>query len=370
MKTEIASWKMVLAGVVVIALHFAGATLAWASIPDSGIRCQGCHVNPGGGELLTEYAGNQGCINCHSSSNSSTTYELDLGGGSGQTVTVPVVCYTGASAPGTYLDGGNFWWVKEGLGGDDSKGHNIFSGEPDDLLTAAPMDATTCGTAGPFCHVNLHQNTYLHGTRQGCTNCHMVNPGDGAYGWTAGFHHADDSDTVVGTDTGDDDGFFRFLVGHQNGSGHGVCGIEDADWQSTSPTDHSEYLGNEAELDAAGSLNFSPGAQGHTMTGFCCGCHGEKHISSADPGGGNWIRHPSGAVVLDDLYTEYNPQVPVSRPNLSGYSGPSSTVTSLTDMVMCLSCHRAHGSPYPKMLRWDSASGCGDCHISAVQCAE
>jgi predicted CXXCH cytochrome family protein len=172
---------------------------------------------------------------------------------------------------------------------------------------------------------------------------------------------------VVGSETSDDDAYFRFLMGHQSGTGHGVCGIEDPDWEATSDSgDHNEYLGSSGTKTDPGSLS----VLGHTATGFCCGCHGNKHISSGDPGGGNWIRHPSGAVLLDDLYTAYNPEVPVSRPDLSGYSGPSGTVTPLTDMVMCLSCHRAHGSPYPKMLRWESANGCGDCHISAIQCAE
>jgi len=63
------------------------------------------------------------CVGCHSSIDSSTTYSL---GGS----TVPVVHYTG-SEPTEYLAGGNFWWVKEGLGGDDSKGHNVFFNEGD-----------------------------------------------------------------------------------------------------------------------------------------------------------------------------------------------------------------------------------------------
>jgi predicted CXXCH cytochrome family protein len=73
-------------------------------------------------------------------------------------------------------------------------------------------------------------------------------------------------------------------------------------------------------------------------------------------------------------YTTYDPEVPVARPDaavLSGYAGPSSQVTPGTDKVMCLSCHRAHGSPYKDMLRWDYGTmnvgsgltgGCFKCH--------
>jgi len=357
-------------GLLTILLCFAGGTIAWAAIPQQHIRCRGCHVEPGEGELLSQYAGNPGCVYCHSSGESSTTYELDLGGGMGQTVTVPVVVYTGASAPTNYLSGGNFWWVKEGLGGDDSKGHNIFSGEPDNNLSSAPGDATTCGF-GPMCHGNLWQTSDLSGTRQGCTKCHMVNPGDGAYEWTSGFHHADDSNTVVGSDYGDTDGFFRFLTGHQDGSGHGVCGIEDTDWRSTSETDHSEYLGREVDLNDTGSLRvgLTNDPDNHTMTFFCSGCHGNIHKSSDSANGGDWIRHPAGAVLPSggefDDYTTFDPDTPVARPDpdFTDWTGPSSTVTPGTDLVNCLSCHRAHGSPYPKMLRWD-LNGCKKCHTS------
>jgi predicted CXXCH cytochrome family protein len=37
-------------------------------------------------------------------------------------------------------------------------------------------------------------------------------------------------------------------------------------------------------------------------------------------------------------------------------------------IVTCISCHRAHGSPYYKLLRWDYAgsisTGCAYCHTS------
>ena len=371
MKAKTISRKTVLVGILAIISWFSGGLTASAGMGGGGggggYSCSygdvGCHQMHGGESpynMAPGYGGNEGCINCHSSDTSSTTYVLNPGGD--PEIVVPVVVYTGSDEPTNYLAGGNFWWVKEGLGGDDTKGHNIFSGEPDDNLSSAPLSASGC-TSGNFCHANLYtEYTGAEGTRQGCTKCHMMQDG----GW-GGFHHADDSNTVVGSDTGDSDGYFRFLTGHMSGAGHGVCGIEDDDWQATSDsTDHNEYLGYSGSKDSPGILSML----GHTMTAFCCGCHGNKHISSPVPEGGDWIRHPSGALPLDSSYTEYNAQTPVSRPDLSGYSGASSTVTPVTDMVMCLSCHRAHGSPYPKMLRWETVGGCDDCHISATQCPE
>jgi len=87
------------------------------------------------------------CVSCHSSETSST-YE-DLGGG----LKVPIVFYFGASAPTEYLAGGNFWWVKEGLGGNDTKGHNVFEDEDDEALSAGAPGGFTCGTNS--CHNNL-----------------------------------------------------------------------------------------------------------------------------------------------------------------------------------------------------------------------
>jgi predicted CXXCH cytochrome family protein len=368
MKAHNMACKMAWTGLLGIVLNIAYLTIGWTAIPKQSIRCRGCHDDTTGPTLLPQYQGNEGCITCHSSDTSSTTYALDLGG-MGQTVTVPVVVYTGAQEPTSYLAGGNFWWVKEGSGGDDTKGHNVFPGEPDDNLSFAPFKATV-GCGDNSCHMNLHGE--VSGTapcfngRQGCTKCHMM-PTDIMEG-VQGFHHADDSNLVVGSDSNDSDKFFRFLKGHFSTSAvaFGVCGIEDEDWEGTSDsTDHNEYLGYSGSKNAAGGLT----SLGHTMTGFCCGCHGHKHISSPYAEGGDWIRHPSGALPVDASYTVYNPQNPVSRPDLSGYDGPSDTV-EVTDMVMCLSCHRAHGSPYPKMLRWETVGGCDDCHISITQCAD
>ncbi|HHN64450.1 MAG TPA: hypothetical protein ENK09_03715, partial [Nitrospirae bacterium] len=94
--------------------------------------------------------------------------------------------------------------------------------------------------------------------------------------------------------------------------------------------------------------------------------------------GGAWLRHPSGIELPSNgeygAYTTYDPNVPVARKDavtLSTYSGPSDTVTPGQDKVMCLSCHRAHGSPYKDMLRWDydniiagggGSGGCFTCH--------
>lgn len=260
------------------------------------------------------------------------------------------------------LAGGNFYWVKN-VG--DEYGHNVFLNEGDGNLAAAPGDAgrASCGTES--CHKNLHlaavATPELTG-KYGCEGCHLNVA-----------HHADDGTTgTYKLVTSAAQGWYRFLSGHMTASGLGVEGLEDPDWQATcGQGDHNEYRGLAAPKTSAGGISVS----GPTVTGFCCGCHSNFHIEQ--DGSSNWIRHPADAVLPTtgeyNAYTSYDPTVPVARPDLSGYSVPSSTVTPDADMVMCLSCHRPHGSPYPDILRWDyttmnagggGSGGCFTCHTT------
>ena len=334
-------------------------------------QCSNCHSqhNSQGSEAVNNPAGpynggtygsllKNGCIGCHSSATSSTSYMLG-------TSKVPVVNYIGGGAPTETLAGGNFYWVADSGGDDDAKGHNVLglSGQDSEItkLEGAPGNAYTCVNS---CHNTLaeeHGVGSMDSMGVGCQGCHLNVA-----------HHADDSAVV----TGASGGYYRFLSGHMSGGGAGVEGIEDSDWEETKgSTDHNEYLGNETQLDTAVSMS----NMGNTMTAYCCGCHGNFHIENEMANGsGAWIRHPSDAVIPATGeyagYISYDPQVPVARPNFTGYTGASDLVTPGQDMVMCLSCHRPHGSPYSDMLRWDytmmdagttgmgAGQGCFVCH--------
>ncbi|MEA1990722.1 MAG: cytochrome c3 family protein [Thermodesulfobacteriota bacterium] len=235
-------------------------------------------------------------------------------------------------------------------------------------LAKAPGDTGIATTCTNSCHVTLLTPDSVGGNplATGCQGCHLEPK-----------HHAPQQ--AADAPALEVNGWFRFLSGHTggtSGSGYGVEGIEDADWQyTTSTTDHNEYLGNVGEHDTG---NGGMQTLGNTMTGYCTGCHGNFHLQLDAAVGGNWIRHPSDAVIPDSgeyaSYTSYNPIAPAARPDLSGYTGPSATVSPGTDLVMCLSCHRAHGSPYDDLLRWEydgmvaggggtgDGTGCFVCH--------
>ncbi len=98
------------------------------------------------------------------------------------------------------------------------------------------------------------------------------------------------------------------------------------------------------------------------MSEWCANCHGEF----AHPGLTH--RHPSGVPLGTDIAATYNayagsdnplggtaataylPQVPFEDPSAATRSAAGPAASS---RVMCLSCHRAHGSSAPDAMRWD-----------------
>ena len=355
--------KNLLVMVIFLGVILFSVSMAMAEVAGRCDNCHTMHYSQDGGQL-SEW-GTDGpyghllitnCEGCHSSATSSTTY--DLAG-----VTVPVVFYRGASAPTSYLAGGNFWWVKEGMSSaDDTKGHNVFLNEPDDNLDEAPGDIGFAGCASNDCHSNLHLRVSGAGEldgRYGCQGCHLNVR-----------HHANDHlNGVSGLVTTADQGWYRFLSGHMSGGGSGVEGYEDGHWEAglhdganhQGAAQHNEYLG---VPDTDGGYGFGGGG-GHTTSSFCTGCHQlfhDEQYSGTYPNG-NWMRHPSDAIIRNvGEYADvggtshlYDPLSPVGKQDISDET-PDTTVTPGSDVVMCLSCHRPHASPYADLLRWDYAT--------------
>ena len=307
-------------------------------------QCANCHTmhNSQNGESLTDTPSANltkgDCVGCHTGNNTGTN-------------TTPYVLSTTIAPYDTSLAGGNFYWVLE----DDRMGHNV-SGIPtmtgDGVLDVAPGDEGMgqfgCTTG---CHATLFNPKTSDGKTlpTGCEGCHIDTK-----------HHAPAQ--AVGAIATEEHGYYRFLSGHSGGSG--VHGIEDPKWEyMASMHNHNEYLGDTDKYSSA-----------PTMTNYCTGCHGDFH--NQQDTAGNWIRHPSDAVIPNSgeysLYNVYDPAVPVARPDLAAIE--ETAMLGDGDMVMCLSCHRAHGSPYPDALRWDydhmvagdggyaSGTGCFKCH--------
>ena len=350
--------------------------------------CANCHTMHNSQNGNTVFADgpqlsllNNTCIGCHSHT-SAAIYDLGE-------CKVPVVYTTGGIDYGDSLAGGNFYWVEHN---GDVYGHNAIS-NIDGNLGMGPGLSDQAGAFGctTSCHYSLAHwkwpwpSEWVDGN--GCIACHTP------------AHHKGGSDTDIADE---ENGWFRFLAKrHAQGPGtdlRNVKGLEDADWQQTvSSTDHNEYW----DIPAYGGF----GNAG--ISRFCNSCHTDFHSTrfgpwsgnggfKAGPGGGwhtsPWFRHPSGIYLpafgeTSKYNTDgtgppgvpgmFNPDVPVARQFIDTVTGPSSTVTTGNggDMVSCISCHRAHGSPYPDMLRWDysgqlaggggdDGTGCFVCHTT------
>ncbi len=346
-------------------------------------RCDNCHTmhNSQNGNAMV-FSGQTGpiqllvrgnCLGCHGDTSSANTIK-QIGNSY-----VPVV-YNGNEPTGSTTDtrplaGGNFYWVAN-IG--DAKGHNVYG--------VTDSEDGTLGNTPPGYNSNYDPsskdfNTSYRLTCAGSNGCHGnrdIDTGLGEDYWELcfaaikGAHHDDDGHTYgeygVVNDGSTVGKSYRFL--------YHVVGGEDGDWQQTvNATDHNEYKGQ--TFATRTSLSWD---DVDTISELCAECHGNFHMSG-DSGIGSedpWLRHPTDVVLYDSnyccdeytAYTTYNPLAPVARQTIP--SSPSETVTPNSDIVACISCHRAHGSPYDDILRWDYNScvagsdntncGCFICH--------
>jgi hypothetical protein len=85
-----------------------------------------------------------------------------------------------------------------------------------------------------------------------------------------------------------------------------------------------------------------------SMTGFCITCHGEFHSTGTENGtSGAFLRHPSDYLLPSwGEYAHYEENV----------TAPVAYNDKGDPIVMCLSCHAAHASPYDALLRFDYAA--------------
>ena len=296
------------------------------------------------------------CLGCHTQPGSETIAEI------GDALS-PVVLnmseptYPPDGSVNSTLAGGNFHWlVTQG----DAYGHNVYGIASQDLRfppTQAPGGtdhSVECSTSD--CHGTLAT------VGSGCQGCHVP------------MHHAASSDVVAGQTQG----WYRFLgsvMQRQNGKEitEGVVGIEASDWeQAPLPNKHNTYQGKPG--------TYSSYLETGAISQKCVGCHGQFHNETVADS--TWIRHPVEVAIPDSGefvdFTTYDPMVPVARQNVTADDAGFTDIIRGSDVVSCISCHRAHGSPYPAMLRWGyrdwpgtdshtaqpALNGCAVCHTT------
>ena len=214
-------------------------------------------------------------------------------------------------------------------------------------LTAPPGDNASTGI------------TNLNFTCAGFNGCH----GDRTNGSLTssdegikGFHHQSKGK-----------GSYRFL--QLKTSATNIKGSGSSDWEQITggPTD-SDHNIYSADTTAG-------------ISKFCGTCHGTFHDSIGTAGA--WIRHPTDNLLsatgwnLNSInvsggthYTNYPFAFQDGDMPTTGQAYNANTTGA---RVACVSCHRAHGTPYSDILRWDyseqlagegssSSIGCLGCH--------
>jgi len=358
-----------------------GAALLLAA-PESGRAavtglCSSCHTmhNSQDGQPVTKSgqakpylnsrSGSTSCWGCHGG---------DTGNNIDPLTGAPQIRHKNAND----LAGGNFAYITRDkllvTGTIHTVGHNVIDIHEIDLDFDPNFDGRTYppGDAYSQASEGFAKNTF---TCAGQFGCHGDRTKADVYQAMSGAHHTGDSilkfgsinETLQGGSVGTS---YRFLKG--------VKGGEDSDWQATaSAIDHNEYKG--AATPPAESVDETTPA-GATMSGFCAECHSRFH-GTADTGSATpWLRHPTDislpATGEYAAYTTYNPAAPVGRTAIpiAAASGQVTPAGNTDDIVLCLSCHRPHASPYQDILRWSyndmdagagaNNTGCFVCHTT------
>ena len=337
--------------IILILLIIAASDMPQAKVTGVCSNCHTMHNSQGGGAMAYDFSDSEhtfsttatpkatlliySCVGCHTNVTNVDTIDAN---------NKPFV-FNPTVNPVDPLAGGNFYYVTQ----NQANGHNVvgifadpdsnFSGDniPGSATSYAGNQVTCAGTKG--CHGDRGASDQLDAMK--------------------GAHHTNDAGGITAASIGLS---YRFL--------DGILGTEDDDWeQNDGNTTHNEYKG------AVGFTDTS------TISSVCGQCHGDFHSSGGVGSNSPWLRHPTDIVLPSTsskeyqyynggaggtAATAYSMLAPLARPDLANITD-TSKINPGTDIVMCLSCHRAHGSPNYKMIRWnnkENMTGCVVCHTS------
>jgi predicted CXXCH cytochrome family protein len=349
------------------ALMVIGLTSVASAFHSGGVaECGGCHSmhapKAGGSFLLINSDQSSTCLSCHQVAGLATPSSYHI---STADADMPV-----GVPPKQRTPGGDFGWLKKGYTWTvrgattndlaETHGHNVVAA--DYSYIADPTNTTAPG--GTFTSSQL-----------GCQSCHDPHSAsrrlsDGTYvrnatlgNATAPIIASGSYNNSVTPAAGQAVGVYRLLRGLNDTSQPGATfvGVPIA----IAPSTYNQ-------TEATNQVRVAYGATGtNTWGNWCATCHRNMHSS-------NGYVHPIDQSLGSDIAANYNAYV--KSGDLTG--SPTSSFTSLvpfaentgdivtlqshskndnsylngpgtSDKVMCLSCHRAHASGFPEMLRFN-----------------
>lgn len=348
-KTLIAGFITLLS--IVLAYGYADATIS----NNACVNCHTMHNSQGGADVVPGGAGPQealvnkaGCAGCHAQ-NAAGSLNIITG--------IPQVLHNT-----TDLAAGNFKYASSS----QTKVHNV-----DDLgATYGAQDSTLLnnppGYLSAYDPATPDFSTSSRLVCAGQNGCHGNRDQSSQAAAVRGGHHASDSVLKFGSIAEGSQGAsvatsYRFL--------YKVKGGEETSWSATN-TVHNEYKGATFATRTTQAWTDIT-----TISDLCAECHGKFHASGASYIGSAspWLRHPTDAILpgtgeYASITTTYNIETPVARQTIPNAITNTVTISGVNaDIVMCLSCHKAHGSNFADILRFDystlsSGTGCLRCH--------
>ncbi len=352
---------------VLVAVAAIGLTPALAFHSGGVAECGGCHSmhSPAaaGYDLLIRQDASSTCLSCHAANDTAATF------GSYHIMTYPV---PGAGLPPVELSpGGDFAWLLKNYSftvrgtvtneAGQTHGHNVIAA--DFGLSVDTDNATAPG--GTFASSQL-----------GCQSCHDQHGKLRRIGGDTTYTFARTGAPIIGSGSYNNSavptatqavGAYRLLRGGVTGAfvDDEQAGVTYASVMIASVP--STY--NRTELTTQTRTAY--GSAGvNTVGQWCASCHPGMHSSgnyvhpidtNLDGLATNYNSYTSSGIMTGTSTTAYLSLVPVAE-NTGDYTvlkvsannnGSDLNGPGTSDKVMCFSCHRAHATGFPDMLRWN-----------------
>ncbi len=356
--------------IIITALVTCGLGMDAFAFHSGGVaECVGCHQmhDAPGANLLIAVDQSSTCLDCHGASGQSSYH-----------VATPDADMPAGSPPVNETPGGDFGWlhksyyftIRGGLTTDlgETHGHNIIAaGYTGGTYAVDPKNATAPGGTFPSAQLNCISCHDQHGKGRWTTA--------GTYSKTSGAIYTSGSYGSIPSTFGPtgellSTGVYRLL--------RAMDTVDGVTFPALPPVAVVPSTYNRSEY-----FFQTRTAYGSGMSDWCSTCHPDMHTGNGNTGG--IIRHPTdrkltgltvrnynnytkSGVMTGNAATSYLSLVPFeegltySTANIntlkshaktddSYLNGPDQTNGSTT--VFCLSCHRAHASGWPKMLKWN-----------------
>jgi predicted CXXCH cytochrome family protein len=343
-------------------------------------ECGGCHSmhspkDTAGGFLLINSDASSTCLSCHNAKDTApNSYHISTDGS----------LLTAGVAPAERTPGGDFGWLKKTYSftvrgsttteNGFTHGHNIVAA--DFTYAADPSNLVAPGGTYPNTSLSCVSCHDMHGQARRLSNGTIAYTGapivgSGSYDTSLG------NSTAKPIPAGQAVGGYRLLWNRTSAAGAGSVAFPGL------PPAVAPGTYNRSEITSQTRVAYGVSTSGGATTwgNWCASCHPAMHstgnyvhpIDTSLAGTGGEIANYNGYVSSGDLTGQFTGNhlnqgpylslVPFSK-NTGDYTvlGPlaGAGITDATrlagpsdgDQVNCMSCHRAHATAFPNMIRW------------------